>query len=577
MSDTFTVSGQIPADLDPLSIPAPLASDPNNPGSDYDFVNMLTDPIDDAWFQPLKQNTPASVTHHQGLKSTAIDARGVAEIINTALDPDNSSAINHTTARKITSQLSVHASVNHNQPINRLFFSQSLGRTKSPAPAAGSVIYTIDNDVVPAAKSLLGDQSSLMWDKFNVALTATFGPPILGIGVLSSDEFSDFQSHLHSIASSLGSHVNTDVATKLRKFNQLSLDGLTEAQLLRNDDKDHTDDYSFARILVYAVYDWLRTIRAASQSGQVSASLLPFDLQQVLMPEAIVFVNVDAHAHAPSKTIHAEWSLINDALNMVQPPISLRKLTKLTAAPTNMHKVAAMAVRADRKNRDDPANRQAPPLVTKQPPPVAIGRDISRVLSAMGRVRQSQNTYISKTYTRSKPSKRRPDSVDSRGKRRTRNYHPDIHFYMDCSGSMSEENHIGVIRMIAEIAAKLGVNLYVTSFSHFLSEDALIPGKNRSASQITEMIRNLPKVGGGTNFEIVWNHISQSPERSTRMNIIATDFEFSPHWGAKHSDNTFYAPCDMGNWDALRHHIKRFTREMQSLDPTIPERILGVY
>lgn len=64
MSDTFTITGQVPADLDPLDLPAPLTIDANHPGAEYDMASQLSSVINDTWLQPLNPGTPVSVTHH---------------------------------------------------------------------------------------------------------------------------------------------------------------------------------------------------------------------------------------------------------------------------------------------------------------------------------------------------------------------------------------------------------------------------------------------------------------------------------------------------------------------------------
>ena len=580
MSDTFTITGQVPADLDPLDLPTPLTIDSTHPGAEYDMASQLSSVINDTWLQPLNPGTPVSVTHHQGLQSSTLDADDIAAIIAEALSEETTSAINHARARELTAQLSIHANTQHNLPAHQFLVSQAFGRIQLPAPSIGRVFYSVNHDIIPAAKNLMSDRSQSAWDKLHTAISAVFTPRIYGVGVISDREFTAFQQHLRQVVATHAAHIDADTHVKLRRFDQLTLDGLTEAQLLRKDDNDHTDEYSYARVLIYAVRDWLTQQRdqaAAAGLNAYDAQLLGFDLQQVLMPEAIVFVNADAHAHSSARTITTEWTEINDALNMIPPPVSLRQINKLTAPVVAQKKLAAMTVRAGRKDQQDDHRRDVQPLTDHQPSVADIGRDVAKMLTTLGNVQRSQNFSRTRSFTRNKPSRRRPNDVDARGMRTTKKYYPDLHFYIDCSGSMSEENFDAAAEVVAQIAADRGINLYVTSFAHFLSQDVLLPTKNRSAAQIKNMIMALPKVYGGTRYEVIWDHISSSQERSHRMNIIATDFEYRPHYNDKHSPNTFYVPCDMGDWSITKDELEGFTQAMLPIDITIPERILGVY
>lgn len=579
MSTSFFVSGQKPADLDPLDFPQPLTTDSNDPYSEYNLVNALEGPITNTWFDELNPGTPVKVVRHDGLNSTDLTAHDVAEMIADVINPDEETntagAIEHAEVAKLTSQLSIHAMENHKLTAEQIFLSQALGRQRLPAPSP-MARYTINQDVIPTAKTLLSSQTSNDWEMFFASIASIWNPRILGVAMLSEVQFEEFKDHLDILTTSLGNKISHDTQAKLFEFKQITLSGLTEALLLRNDFTDYTDDYSFARIMTHAVRGFIFS-RTSSATGNSDTALMPFDLTQVIMAEAVVFVNVDAHAHASSKTIAKEWKLIVDSLNMVQPPLSLNKINKLTTATVQQQKMAADAVRAKKRMREDPKKREIPPLIDHQPTVPQITRKVDSVLTTMGKVQKSQNVFKQRTKTRAKPSRRRPDNLDARGTRSAKQYYPDIHFYADCSGSMTADNFAGITHIIATLASKRKINVYFTSFSHMLSQDVMIKAANKTPQQIISIINSIPKVGGGTDFEIVWDHINESQARQNRMNVIATDFEFWPSSHATHSPNTFYVPCDMGNWDMTKQSIEDFTAQMMPLDPTIPGRILSVY
>src|SRR5699024_11478081 len=114
---------------------------------------------------------------------------------------------------------------------------------------------------------------------------------------------------------------------------------LTEVQLLRNNCFDSTDEYIYARVLIYAVHSWVQTQQANGSANTPATTLgtvMPFALSQVVMPEAIVFVNVDAHAHTSARVIDTEWKNIVDSLNLTPAPVSLCNLNSLTTTTVQL-------------------------------------------------------------------------------------------------------------------------------------------------------------------------------------------------------------------------------------------------
>src|SRR5699024_2866 len=128
-------------------------------------------------------------------------------------------------------------------------------------------------------------------------------------------------------------------------------------------------------------------------------------------------------------------------------------------------------------------------------------------------------------------------------------YLPDIHLYVDTSGSMSVEDYQMACVMLMEMAHRADVNIYFSSFSDVLSQELLLPTKGRSRQQMATMIAAVPKVTGGTDYHQIWENINASPVRQQRMNIVLTDFEFLPRSGRKvdHPRNIFYAPTVPGS------------------------------
>lgn len=127
------------------------------------------------------------------------------------------------------------------------------------------------------------------------------------------------------------------------------------------------------------------------------------------------------------------------------------------------------------------------------------------------------------------------------------------------------------------MAKKLGVNLYVSSFSHVLSAPTMLKVAGRSTRRIWEEFRRIPKVTGGTDYRQIWDFINASPVRARRLSLIITDFEwYPPPERLDHPKHLFYAPCGAVNWDRLVANARDFTAAMGHIEPAIHQRLIGV-
>ena len=144
--------------------------------------------------------------------------------------------------------------------------------------------------------------------------------------------------------------------------------------------------------------------------------------------------------------------------------------------------------------------------------------------------RESQNTYKSTTQTYMRPNRRKPLDYSLKGKSTRKSYHPDIHIYFDTSGSISEDNYKASALNIIKLAIKMDVDIYVSFFSHVITQPIRLKVKNRTAQQIFNNFIRLPKVGGGTDFNQFWNQINaidahnKKSGKSYRINFVITDF-----------------------------------------------------
>lgn len=142
----------------------------------------------------------------------------------------------------------------------------------------------------------------------------------------------------------------------------------------------------------------------------------------------------------------------------------------------------------------------------------------------------NKTTRRSKSFMR--PNRRHPENFNLAGKLNRTQYKRDIHIFLDTSGSISPKEYATGLQIITLAAKKLNVDIYFTSFSHITSETVKIPTKNKSEKAIYKLLMAVPKVGGGTDYSNVYNHIikdaivARKQNRSEPINIMLTDFAY---------------------------------------------------
>lgn len=346
---------------------------------------------------------------------------------------------------------------------------------------------------------------------------------------------------------------------------------------MRKDDSDANDEHSFARVLVHLLMRYVEQQR--TQAGQLGAALdtgiLPFTAGELFCPCSLVLVNVEAHARATAAKVTGEWNLINQSLASPVKVVSNASLSKLTSLPRAAARAAVMGAK---QQPGQPGSRSAQVAFRKQPPSKRdLFKDISRVLRRMGKVNKSQNVFRTTKSTFLKASRRSPDDFNKPGRTTLVQYMPDLHIYIDTSGSISEKNYQEAVMMLIRIAKKLNINLYFNSFSHFLSQEVMLRTENKSTDRIWKEFRRIPKVSGGTEFTQIWRYINASRVRQRRLSLVVTDFDWAPPSTRQdHPKNLYYAPCSAMDWSDMVRLAERYADSMQHIDPGIRQKLLGL-
>ena len=190
-------------------------------------------------------------------------------------------------------------------------------------------------------------------------------------------------------------------------------------------------------------------------------------------------------------------------------------------------------------------------------------------------VNRSENAHKYVKSTFAKPNRRDPDDFNKMGKLMATKYKPDIHLYIDTSGSISERNYQDAVKACIKMAKKMNVNLYFNSFSSVLSQCTKLHTKDKTLAQIYSEFAKVPKVTGGTSFDLVWRYINESKKRQKELSILMTDFEwYAPNKYIKHPDNLYYIPVSNTDWKSIVHYAESFVRSMKHIDPECRYKIL---
>lgn len=536
---------------------------------DYDPMPALQQTVVDPLLQPLSPHAPASIADGSGNDLTGDVQPMIMRCLGERIDP---------AAEKDAKELLGQTMVNYDQstplPVGELFAVQAGQRNKMPAPSP-RVIYTAQDDVIPAAKGLLAGSSDE--SQFFAAVSYAFHPDTLGFWFQSSAAFDAFKAWLVQQTQAMSSALPGQTTKLLGDFANLSLKQLTESLLLRKDDVDNNEEHSFARLVIHMLMTYVDQQRAQAQSSgtPVDVGVMPFTVGELFCPRSLVMVNVEAHARATAAKVTKEWNLINQSISSPVKVVSNQALSKLTSLPRAAARAAAMGAQ---QIPGQPGSRSAQVKFRKQPPSkLDLFKDITRVLRRMGKVNKSQNVYRTTKTTFLKANRRNPDDFNKPGRITSVQYMPDIHVYIDTSGSISEENYQEAVMMLIRIAKKLNVNLYFNSFSHILSQETLLKVENKSMRQIWKEFRRVPKVTGGTEFKQVWDYINASTKRKRQLSLMITDFEWPPPSArVDHPANLYYAPCSAMDWNYMVQAAQHYADAMKHIDPTIRQKLLGM-
>lgn len=558
----LTLSGQKPAIINPVHT-LPIVGT-------YDPVPALKQAIVSPLFEPMSPGGTVSVTDASGQSRTDDE---IVDLLLSAVGPSVNPAADDEMKSLLQQGL---VNYDHSSPLlaNEMFLVQAAHANRLPHPGPRT-IYTAAHDVIPSAKALIGGHASDD-GAFFASLGYTYAPEALGFWFQSAADFDNFTAWLIQQAASMSSVLPGSTMSMLNKFAQTDLKGLVEGYVLRKDDSDSNDEYSFARVIVHMLMQYQQQVLPQSGTAPVMGTL-PFVVSELFLPRAILLVNVEAHARATPRKVDTEWKVINLSLASPIKIVSNKNLSKLTALARATMKAASLAANAQ-SNKTAQMGRSAKIVFKKQAPSkVEIEKGLLAALKRMKEVARSMNVLKKTRSSFSKANRRDPMDYNRPGKVTSTHYLPDLHIYIDTSGSISEANYQQAVMMLIRLAKKLNVDLYFNSFSHVLSQEVLLRTKGKSTARIWEEFRKIPKVSGGTAYRQIWDYINVSEKRRRRLSLVVTDFEWSPpSQREQHPANLYYAPCSSMDWDSIVHSAQTFSRAMRHIEPAIAQRLIGL-
>ncbi len=510
--------------------------------------------------QPLIQTAPVQIQLNGSPVTDADIAQRVTDCCGDVLDADAEDFCKSLFAKTLT-----YYNPNGLR-IQSVFAAQAAVKSRLPFPSP-TVMYTPASDIIPTCREFLSGQC----DPEKLFATFAFYGHVdtLGFYFVSNAAFDMFKQWLAASVQPVIQNMKPMTQQLLGDFQNLTLNDLTESIIVRNQDSDNNDPGDFARVILSKLLEYAKT------ANPTEFGIMPFAVGELFCPKTLLFINVEKHMHATARQIANEWDTIQKSMQMKPPIISNGKLMKLTGMVRNLQKIQAMAASAQ-TNMTQQALRSANiPFRSKPPRTLDIAKFLMRIMDKMADVNRSENSYKDVKLTYNKPNRRDPDDFNKQGKSVSTKYKPDIHLYIDTSGSISEDDYKQTVMACIYMAKKLNVNIYFNSFSHILSQCTKLHTKDKSVRQIYAKFQKVAKVSGGTDFDIVWDYIQQDRRRRREISICITDFEYTPkNRQAVHPKNLYYVPCSTTSWTSILHYADRYVKACAALGHDIRTKLL---
>lgn len=528
--------------------------------ADFDPYALIKNDIVTPLFTPLIPSAPAVIEKD----GQALSADDITQLLFDCSDD----RVN-TTAESTLKEIFQHTLPFYDKAlsIQDIYAVQDAKKNNLIFPS-DRVIYT-PSDVIDAAKQLICGQ--ITTDIFFATLAFYTRINTFGYYFANNAAWDEFKAWFNNEISVISAQLPPETLNLCNDLMNVKLNHLTESFVLRDDDSQNNDPYSFARVFVFYLMRYEQVMKQ-NHAPQHIAGHLPFGFSEHFCPKTVVLINVEKHAHAHPSEIKNEWDVIKSAMMMKPKVLGKNQIAQLTA-------VSRMAKKMKNAGAMTKSSAQARSAIIRfrktAPTSVDLYKYINMIYKKTLFVQTSENAVKSKKLTYQRPSRRDPDNPDRQGKTTALKYKPDLHVYLDCSGSISERDYQDAIKACIKLAKKMNVNFYFNSFSHIMSASTKLPVQGKSVREIYDIFKNTPKVGGGTDYEQIWHYINRSAVLEKQVSIVISDFEYTaPNHHVKHPRHLYYAPISSNNWKWITASAASFAKSMLNLCPDIRKHIL---
>jgi len=458
---------------------------------------------------------------------------------------------------------------------DQFLLSESLSDEGLPYPESGRVIYT-PGEVKESAKDLYDvmdqiNQQSLpskhqAWFSRLGAYISQYKLSNFRLVTMKDDKAFDDLKRRMTAYMKHSNQLPANTVSHLTQFNQLSLEDELSIGMFLPDELNH-DPNGFNRLLEYELAQMER------QKNPLVFNEM-YSLKGLFQPTKILLLNLSEYTNATD--LHGEWKSIVQAFNKAHRLRHIKNNKLQTVRSVSRENTVTPTYDGGNRMLDQSALRSDNvSYLTKKP--ISTKELIRRVRTIMKKQVLNQptsNVTKQKRKTFMRANRRKPFDLTARGKGKRKQYYPDLHIWLDTSGSISQDDYQNQLYVMIGIAKKLNVDIYMNSFSHIVSETTHIRTKHQSAKNIFKAIENIDKVAGGTDFINVWKAIDQTEKANVKRNearrthLILSDMDYHiPHsytlqMNRPSVKNTYYIPIRIQTTRS-RSYIDHFAESLR--------------
>ena len=201
----------------------------------FDPISMLKEIAVTPLHTPLVPNHAVKITSngHTVTDDDIVDV--ILKCCDTNIDPQAEDI-----AKELYSQALVSFPKNSTLAMKSLFAIQSGSKANLPEPSP-TVVYTPAQDIIPISRKFLAGTCD--YDTMFASFAFYANPNTLGFYFANEQAFEDFKTYMSQGVAMLQASLSTSVSQMCGDFQTLTLKGLTESIILRNDDTEGNDPF----------------------------------------------------------------------------------------------------------------------------------------------------------------------------------------------------------------------------------------------------------------------------------------------------------------------------------------------